>query len=164
MPLRSRIFFDENWQEIRSWIFFDQNWQRTGCHQKAGSSLNKMAKEGSKTLLVTSAFPKWIISDKQLPAPSRNGSSLISNYQLLLGTRISCSSMFLLLMIKASTWKSRGKFWSLSSKRRNGEHTSLQCKQNKLASNQKEGGMLSQNSLGEAIQLCLQDGFQLSRR
>ena len=70
----------------------------------------KLAKEGSDTLQVTPAFPKWIISDKRLPTPSRSGSSRISNCQPLLGTRISCSSMFRLLIIKASTWKSRGKF------------------------------------------------------
>ena len=70
----------------------------------------KLAKEGSKTLQVTPAFPNWIISNKRLPAPSRSGSSRISNCQPLLETHISCSSMFLLLRIKVSTEKSKDKF------------------------------------------------------
>jgi len=64
------------------------------CHVGAGSSLMKigkglvatrkpdllwlkLAKEGSETLQVTPAFPKWIISDKQQPT------SFLNTHQLL---------------------------------------------------------------------------------
>jgi len=108
----------------------------------------KLAKEGSETLLVTSVFPKWIISDKRLPAPSRNGSSRISNCQSLLRTRISCSSMFLLLRIKVSTGRSRGKFLVsfIKIKDWQAQFTAMQT-ENRLAVNQREsckGEMLRQ--------------------
>ena len=83
------------------------------CHQKAGSSLNKIGKGliatsrldllwwkltmgRFATLQVTSAFPKWIISDRRLPTSS--------------GTCISCPSLFLLLKSKILTGKARGNF------------------------------------------------------
>ena len=70
----------------------------------------KLAKEGSETLQVTSALPKWIISGKRLSAPPRSGSSRISDCQPLLWTPISCPSLFLLLRIKVSTGKARDDF------------------------------------------------------
>ena len=116
----------------------------------------KLAKEGSETLLVTSVFPKWIISDKRLPAPSRNGSSRISNCQSLLRTRISCSSMFLLLRIKVSTGRSRGKFlvsFIKTKKKLAGTvHCNTNWKQVSIKSKRKlQRQNAKSNSLGEAV-------------
>jgi len=158
------------------------------CHQEAGSSLMKigkgpvatrkldllwwkLAKKGSETLQVTSAFPKWIISDKRLPASSRSGSSRISDCQPLLGAPVSCPSLFLLLRIKVSTRRPRGKslISFIKSKDWRAQFTAIQTG-NKLAVNQRkmQARYAKSNSLGEAIHIrssCIfKDWFQLSKR
>ena len=87
--------------------------------QRAGSSLMKIGNGGSETLQVMSAFPKWVISDKRLPASPRSGSSRISDYQPPLGRTAAapvCSSClrvksqlergnFLVSFIKSQCWR-----------------------------------------------------------
>ena len=51
--------------------------------RKLDLPLSKLAKGGSETLLVTSAFLKWIISGKRLQASSQSWSPRISDHQLL---------------------------------------------------------------------------------
>ena len=122
-----------DWLPPESWIFRNQNWQRK-----------------IQDLTGDSAFPKWIISDKRLQAPSRSESSQISDCRSLLGTRISCSSMFLLLMIKASTWKSGGilLFSFIKTKKLGAPYTAMQMK-NELALSEEENVKLEFCSLSD---------------
>ena len=136
------------------------------CHQEVEPSVIKIGKGliatsrldllwwklvmgGSATLQVTSAFPKWIISDKRLPASPRSGSSRISDCQPLLERTSAAPVCSSCLGLKFQLKKQEATFWSLSSKQENGEHNSLQCKLKQVSSKSKE--MLSQIFLGEAI-------------
>ena len=70
----------KDWSPPAGWIFFDENWQWEDPRPYRWRPL------------------------------SRSGSSRISDCQPLMGTHISCPSLFLLLRIKVSTGKARGNF------------------------------------------------------
>ena len=94
----------------------------------------KLAMGRSATLQVTSAFPKWIISDKRLPASPRSGSSRISDCQHLPGHTAAAPVCSSCLRVKSQLEKQEEISWFLSSSHKISEHNSLQCKLKQISS------------------------------
>ena len=83
---------------------------------------------------VTSAFPKWIISDKRPLASPQKESSQISDCQQPLGHASAAPVCSSCLKVKLQPGKHKATFRSLSSSHKIGEHSSLQCKSEQISS------------------------------
>ena len=101
---------------------------------------------------VTSTFPKWIISDKRLPASPQNESSRTKGCQQPLGHTSAAPSCSSCLKVKLQPGKHKAILWFLPSSHKIGEHSSLQCKiRTSLQLNTKDTAKaLKPNSLGRS--------------